>query len=259
MVWTMESNGTISQWRANDETDILFPETQLQLGDILKLRGGAPVCAPNFGTAPTDNRYRHAHLPKHGLVRLSRIENGEVIQGNPAIHQTLPALDEEGWITAGFYYTHPWPFDVWVSARSTSCDKDNVQHLEHRITLGTELIHDCDIPYSIGFHPYFATAGKTFSLHYGNRRWNTEDLDVDEPFYVPCRDEDKCFLIRTAHGNIEIELKCGYDGFYVWTDKPDKYICVEPVCVGYKPISHLILPAGGMADCKCTLRYTQTS
>lgn len=254
MAWTMESNGTISEWKSCDETDILFPETQVRFGDKLKLRGGAPVCAPNFGTAPTDNRYRGAHLPKHGLVRLSRIENGKVIQGNPAIHQAAPALDEEGWITAGFYYLHPWPFDVWVSAKSTSLAEDKVHCLEHRITLGTELIHDCDMPYSIGFHPYFATAGDAFSLHYGDKDWSVYDLKVDEPFFVQHRYGER-FVVATSHGNTEIELTNGYNGYFVWTDKPDQYICVEPVCVGYGK-RYQMLDAGGMADCKCILRYT---
>ncbi len=250
----MESNGTISQWRTNEGTDILFPETQLQFGNKLKLRGGAPVCAPNFDTAPTDGPYAGIHLPKHGLVRDCRITDGKRSEQNTCFHQSAPQIDEDGWLSAGFMFTNPWSFDVWVSAKSTSLDEDKVHCLEHRITLGTELIHDCDMPYSIGFHPYFATAGDAFSLHYGNKSWSVYDLKVNEPLFVRHQYGER-FIIATSHGSTEIELTSGYNGYFVWTDKPDHYICVEPVRVGYDK-QYRILSAGKWVDCECGLKYT---
>lgn len=253
MAWTMESNGTISQWRAENGTDILFPETKIRFGEKLKLRGGAPVCVPNFGDAPTDGPYKGIQLPKHGLVRDCRIDaEGKVSAGNTCFAQSLPEVDEDGKVSAGFIFTHPWTHDVWVSA-----EEDEFQgrlQLHHRISVGVELIEDDGMPCSVGFHPYFATHGDVFSLFYKDEQWSVDDLEVDKPFFVPHRYGEK-FLIATSHGDVEIGLKSGYDGYYVWTDKPDRYICVEPVTAvwgeGYR-----ILNPGEMLNCECILNYT---
>lgn len=255
MAWTMETNGTISCWQSLDGTDILFPETELPFGDKLKLRGGAPVCAPNFGTAPTDGPYQGIHLPKHGLVRDCRIVDGKQSAQNTCFHQSTPRLDEDGWLTTGFMFTHPWTHDVWVSAEEDREPVDGKKlYLRHRILVGVKLIEDEGMPCSVGFHPYFATAGNAFSLFYKDEKWSVNDLVVDEPFFVPHRYGEK-FLIATSHGDVEIELKTGYNGYYVWTDKPDSYVCVEPVSDGGHAC-YRMLRAGEALDCECILTYT---
>jgi hypothetical protein len=251
----MERNGTISSWKAANGVDILFPETAREAGGVKKWRGGASVCAPNFGTAPTDGPYEGITLPKHGLVRNCRFENGQVARGNPAFHQWGPMQDVGGRVSAGFLFVHPWSHEVLVSAHVSPATENDAVIMSHRISVGTETIHDETMPCSVGFHPYFATAGDEFTLHYDDQDWSVHNLTVDEAFYIP-REHEKKFEIKMSYGDIEIELLRDYNGFYVWTDEPSKYVCVEPVCTGDYGKRYRVLNAGEILHCSCNIKFT---
>lgn len=254
MTWSMQPNGTISHWKGADGIDILFPETEFLFGIEKKLRGGAPVCCPNFGTAPNDGPYAGVQLPQHGLVRTSQMIGGRPAPGNRAMHQSPPTLNEDGWISSNYHFMAPWIHEVWVSAKTELATKDRVQCMHHSILLRTEAIHEVRMPYSIGFHPYFATAGGAFSLHHGDRHWTVYNLDVDTPFFVPLQD-DGAFFIDTFNGTTELKLNKGYNGFFVWTDRFDLYICVEPVCIG-DGRRYRMLDVGEEVRCACTMTFT---
>ena len=173
MTLTMENNATISHWKATDGTDIFFPEAIIVMQGEEKQRGGAPVCAPNFGPAPTDGPYKGIHLPNHGLVRLCTLEEGNPNHNNPCFHQELPKFGEDGWMHTSFIFNVPWSCEVWVGAKT---DKPimGMHRLRHRISLIPESIHDFDMPYSLGFHPYLATGGGQFVLSCGDEAWNSD-------------------------------------------------------------------------------------
>lgn len=251
MTFIMQPNSTISGWQAPDGSNILFPEMDIKFGKEKKRRGGAPVCCPNFGNAPTDGPYEGVVLPKHGLVRTcNRTEEGGIAPGNRSMYQDGPEVTEDGWTQNHYLFQYPCFHEVWVLAKLMN------QALYHRIWLGTEAIHDINMPYSIGFHPYFATAGGGFKLRQGDNEWRNEDIEVDEPFFVPTR--GPLFDIVTQSFIVQIEILRGYTGFYVWTDRPDLYICVEPVRV--HPIDrYLVLEAGGVSSCECRMTYTPRS
>jgi len=240
-----------------DGVDILYPETELKFGDEEKLRGGAPVCCPNFGTAPTTGPYKGITLPRHGLVRDCRIENGRVVKGNPALHQMNPTLSlfADGWISAGFVFVHPWHHRVWVSAKTEVPAVSGAECMRHRVSLGTERIHDEDMPYSIGFHPYFATGGGDFILRYGDQGWSNYNIQIGTAFFVP-RQGDEMFYVDTLRGVIAVTLDEGYNGYFIWTDRPDLYICVEPVRVGSGKQRYRMLGAGQRINCECSMIFT---
>lgn len=249
----MESTGTIPFWKTDEGVNILFPQTKLVFGHGTKTRGGAHVCCPNFGTAPTDGPYRDITLPQHGLVRGSSIFDGKATTGNCAFHQSEPGLVDGEWIEAGFAYNHPWPHRVWVAAKKVQHIPSRSQHLKHRLRLSTENVYDQSIPYSLGFHPYFATHGTDFELRHGEESWKKEDLHVNKPLFVPYK-PGGLFVLKLDGAIIQIYLTTGYNGFYVWTDRPDLYVCIEPVCVGVKNRYQMLEP-GGTVNCECSIRY----
>lgn len=248
----MQSNGTIGFWRVGkDGSDIIFPEAEIDVRGETKLRGGAPVCCPNFGPAPTEGPYKGVTLPQHGLVRNCRIADGKVAKGNPAMWQQAPTLREDGWFHAGFVFTHPWSHEAWVAAK-TEMPESGVHRMHHRISLGTESIHDVDMPYSIGFHPYFATEGNDLRLRCGDMSWTVREMAVGESIHVT---SGNVMVLEGTDRTITVELTEGYNGFYVWTDRPDLYVCVEPVCLGNHKPYRMLLP-GDVVSCACTLTYS---
>ena len=256
MTFIMQPNSTISGWQAPDGSNILFPEVEIKFGKEKKLRGGAPVCCPNFGNAPTDGPYKGITLPKHGLVRTcNQTKDRSIAPDNRSMYQDGPEVTEDGWTQNHYIFQYPCFHEVWVSAKLGKSPLLNEQ-MHHRISLGTESIHDIDMPYSIGFHPYFATAGGNFLLRHGGESWKSRDLAVDDPFYVPAC--GPLFDIVTQNFSVQIEILRGYTGFYVWTDRPDIYICVEPVRVDPED-RYMVLPAGEASICECLMTYSKRS
>ncbi|MCU0678580.1 MAG: hypothetical protein MUF19_03290 [Candidatus Pacebacteria bacterium] len=176
-------------------------------------------------------------------------------RGNPAFHQWGPMQDVGGRVSAGFLFVHPWSHEVLVSAHVSPATENDAVIMSHRISVGTETIHDETMPCSVGFHPYFATAGDEFTLHYDDQDWSVHNLTVDEAFYIP-REHEKKFEIKMSYGDIEIELLRDYNGFYVWTDEPSKYVCVEPVCTGDYGKRYRVLNAGEILHCSCNIKFT---
>ncbi len=165
MTLEMLSNGTIGQWTASDGINILFPEQELAFGQEIKLRGGAPVCVPNFGDAPTGGLYQGIRLPKHGLVRDCRKVNGIRTIENRAFAQSEPTISND-WTVSNFIFDTPWSFEAVVAMKLELDSISGNQDLRHRILM-SDILGDSGIPYSIGFHPYFATYGDAWSMHHG--------------------------------------------------------------------------------------------
>ena len=252
MTFKLLSNGTVGSWQASNGTAILFPEMKVEIGGEKKLRGGAPVCCPNFGPAPTDGPYEGIQLPNHGLVRTCNMIDGKPVNGNRAVYQSGPTEHDDGWTGTHHMFQYPCFHQVWTSAKLGK-SKLGDEQMHHRIRLGTEPIHDVDMPYSIGFHPYFATAGGKFLLRHGDQNWRSSDLSVNEPLFVP--NKGPFFDIVTKSTKVQIELLRGYEGFYIWTDRPDLYICVEPVTFRSGP-SYEMLYSGDSASCECLMTYS---
>lgn len=236
MTFEMEKNGTISKWQTDDEMDIFYPESQVPVGADVFLRGGAPPCCPNFGVATTDGPLEGISLPLHGLLHGSE---------GVSIPTDSKNADEA---SLEFSFLKPWPHHTKVTAHFKRAEK--AYELRHRISLTA---HDAEMPYSLGFHPYFATGGKPFVLKNGDQTWRDTELRPPESFFVPKHKTP--FEIAFAHGTMLVQLDEGYTHFCVWTDRPDLYICVEPVTIA-EPSIYEMLPAGETRTGACTLTYS---
>ena len=246
----MLPNGTIEKWQTESGKDILFPETKIDFAMQTRWRGGAPTCCPNFGAIPIDGVYQDVYLPSHGLVRNCRIEDGKPAEDNRAASQDGPAVDVDGWTKTNFVFTLPWPHEVTVAAQEES-KEDTAKVLHHQISLTSK--HNADIPYSLGFHPYFATQGQDFTLQIEDRVWKREIVPRDKLIYIPATLGSE-FILRIEQRTITITLTGGFDGFVFWTDRPDLYICVEPVCMTSEQKHHL-LPSGETITCSCITTF----
>ena len=246
----MENNGTLSHWRAGNGTGIFYPEGNVTVGGKTKLRGGAPVCCPNFGIAPTDGPYAGISLPQHGLIRDATVNRGRVGPNNRADLQFTPAREDDDYLGADFIFKEPWRHRVRIMAKDYQPQQQEIYGLSHCILLEAEV----EMPYSIGFHPYFATAGGPFVLRNPGEEWRSENLEVNKPFFTKRRLQG-AFEIELTHGTIELQIKEGYTDYCIWTDRPDLYICVEPVRVDHER-RYLMLDAGEIQTCRCTIKYT---
>lgn len=246
----MENNGTLSHWRTNDGTDIFYPEGEVIVNGEKKQRGGAPACCPNFGTAPTDGPYAGISLRQHGLVRDATVNRGCPGPNNKADLQFAPVREDDGYLGADFIFEEPWQHRARVMAKDYHLERQGIYGLSHHILLKAKVA----MPYSIGFHPYFATAGGPFVLRNPGEDWHSEDLEVDKPFFT-VRRLHGAFEIDLSHGTIELLVEEGYTDYCIWTDRPDLYICVEPVRVHHER-RYLMLDAGEIQNCQCKITYT---
>lgn len=249
----MLPNGTIEKWQTESGKDILFPETKIEFATQTRWRGGAPTICPNFGSIPTSGVYQDIYLPSHGLVRNCRIENGVPVEDNTATYQDGPTVDSDNWTKTNFAFAMPWQHEVTVAAKEES-GEDTAAVLHHQISLTSK--HNTDIPYSLGFHPYFATQGQDFTLQIADRVWKREIVPRDKLIYIPATLGSE-FILKIEQRTITITLTGGYDGFVFWTDRPDLYICVEPVCMTSEQKHHL-LPAGESITCSSTITFTES-
>lgn len=233
----LADNATVTYWRANGRFgDILFPEQKIELHGVQKLRGGAQVCSPIFGDMPTTIDYSGITLPKHGLMRTG------------ASYSTrFRHTKNSGADSLIFTYEHPWPHQVAVSA-TISPTGDALTHTIIASDRGED-----QVPLSIGFHPYFATKGKAFTIINGTTEISSTSIETDKPFFIECTDNKKVLLKFSGGHIIEMTLVAGYERCCIWTDALEKYICIEPVMGGagqYKFLHHGDVPL----VCTCALR-----
>ena len=241
MTCAMAPNGTITEWK-HGTVPILFPEQMMTLKGTQKQRGGAPVCCPNFGTAPTDGPYAGITLPQHGLVRLcTKHDNGV------CTYQDL--LTSGHGNTAHFSFTKPWTFDVNVDASHSARIGQSILHHSIRLTSPEQTI-----PFSIGFHPYFATYGEQFYLITNNKIWSKETFPVDEPLFITAESASPVIRLETVAGYVHVFLRHGYTHVVLWSDRPEHYICIEPVCRG-EDIPYKFLDAGDHITCGCSVIF----
>ncbi len=233
----LADNATLTHWNAGGRFGaVLFPEQKIELGGAQKLRGGAPVCAPIFGDMPTTADYTGVTLPKHGLLRTGT-----------SYSTRFRHTKNDGADSLIFTYEHPWPHQVQVSV-TTSPSGNTLTHTVIASDRGAD-----QVPLSIGFHPYFATKGKPFTIINGETEITSTAIETDAPFFIECAESKKVLLKFTTGYIVEIALEAGYERCCIWTDSILNYICIEPVMGGegqYKFLHHGDVPL----VCTCTMR-----
>lgn len=220
--------GEIQAYEGLDRAPILYQKRPIADG---KSRGGAPLCIPNFGTAPESGRgWEKTRLPRHGLVRLLPTERPEMepkyqqVQGLSRYQLAFPAEDR-----------FPWKHSVEI-ALTEGVVTGRYNHLVHRVAItNQELDHEHGrMPLSFGWHPYFATHGQPFRLSLGREVIATEETDLAGSFHT---EQMLGLTLETACGVVDIASN-GYDRWVIWSDNTREYICLEPVA-GYQSGFHL--------------------
>lgn len=202
-------NGTLRSWiPPGCGESILYPERTVRVGEKEKVRGGAFVCCPIFGSTPKEDGYKEIILPNHGLVRQHPLK-----ERNCRFHNGLAR--------SKMWFDGPWHHTVDVRALIS---KDG-ERLKHTVRVTNHERHP--IPISLGFHPYFKTGGKRFEIRHGDRRVKSNDVLHDTPLLIPLN-RRKVVTLSASDRLIALTMR-GYTHVCVWTDNIDEYICVEPV------------------------------
>ena len=206
---------TITSWKV-DGIDILFPEQELLIGTISKKRGGIPICFPNFGKPVT---YNEIEIPQHGFLR-----DKERMLCQSQVQSDFIVM-------AGMV-------DGYGLSYSTSI-KMQVHHQFNTPTL-TQTLSVCSgntsqkMPLCLGFHPYFkinrsflnfVRDGKEMNmgLFSDQKLLQAQKFGFKNVFEVQL--DERLSVVMVCLGSFQT----GHQQVCIWSDNPDKYVCVEPI------------------------------
>ncbi|WP_407267903.1 aldose epimerase [Radiobacillus sp. PE A8.2] len=196
-----------------------------------EIRGGIPVLFPVCGQL-TDQRYHwkgHTYfMPIHGLAlnRLWRVVEAE-------------CDDAAAWITLSFSSDSEtkkaYPFDFELLFTYTLCkDKLTIKQVYRN--------HSPEpMPFYAGFHPYFKTEKKSFSvnsdatmyLDYNDLKMkkftgSVNMTGVKKAFVLPDGGNKSIITNLFSSQGILIETSSAFKYWVLWTQPNDDFVCVEP-------------------------------
>lgn len=202
------TTGTLREWSIDGV--VIIPEIkELEPG---KFRGGAFLCIPNFD------------LPGYPF----EIKHGEYR------HETCnPTLPHEKFIAAasGAGWGKVATRTIWEEKTIYNLNQLEVRAHIQALT-----------PMAVlrpGFHPYFKVY-ESFSLEIGAIKITSANMPVDKMLTVIAQKNNSGGVVATLiTGNLHISIAASMEddvlranscfSFCVWSDKPEEYICVEPV------------------------------
>ncbi|MCF7815481.1 MAG: hypothetical protein K9M10_00245 [Candidatus Pacebacteria bacterium] len=200
-------NGTVRSWTPlGCMESIIFPENEVKINGVTKVRGGAFVCSPFFGTQLQAKIYEATDLPKHGLIRQHYFKN------------------RKGSFSRGTAKSRMWFYEPWHHSVKTAITiPKGGKTLVHSIQLRNQ--EKCPMPISLGFHPYLSTYGKPFEIRHGDMRLKSQKVLHDSPLFIPLN-RRKIVTLFAGHNLITITM-IGYTHICVWTDNKSKYTSVS--------------------------------
>ncbi|MBM0045672.1 aldose epimerase [Anaerococcus sp. mt242] len=176
---------------------IFFPKVMVKIGDILKIRGGMHVCAPNFGVDDTLNS-----LPSHGFGRDLLWEVLE--QRESFIKLSLEGVESYKDVKFTVVY---------------ELDGPNLL-----LNLMIENISDEEKLVAPGFHPYFYAHDHSVVI-------NDRSIDKKELPNSICEDSSN-EKFKLNDKQIEIIGIKNINKYVFWSDFKGDYICIEPTYNG---------------------------
>lgn len=239
MSFVLAADGTIESWEV-DGVPVLFPFNyqQYTLQDRENRRGGAPSCAPLFGVLSEEMRKPGLDMRIHGLVMGS--DGKRNIDEHTAQWSVVHYADQQfAWdclINIDVAEGNNSLTHTLLLQRSDTCTNTNF------------------MPYSLGFHPYFATHGQLVRAFVENAEVDLSDpTRLKNSIIVPGGMNAQ---IHTTAGCIDIAAT-GNDEWCVWSDDVSRYICIEPIA-GYTRFGTVdfTLPICGVAKLSTTLTFT---
>lgn len=226
-----ERGGIISQWSYQGR-ELLFLNRERWQDPHLSIRGGIPILFPICGNLPDDifqYQGRAYTLKQHGFARdLPWMVAATDDRHQAAITLSLGATEET-------HQVYPFEFELrfTYALRGES------------LTLKQEIFnHSAEVmPFSLGFHPYFAVGDKTqldFEIPaYGYQDQKTKgeaafsgkfDFTLAELDYgfTSLSSQRAAFYDRDRGVKITLDYSQDYSTLVFWTLKDQDYVCLEP-------------------------------
>lgn len=226
-----ERGGIITRWRIGKK-DLLYLDATRFANPELSIRGGIPILFPICGNLP-DNTYRcdlgQYQLKQHGFARdLPWTVTDTDIENSASITLTLNSNDE----TLAVY-----PFEFMLLFTYQLQD-NSLKIIQSYINESDEIM-----PFSAGFHPYFAVKDKeqlSFEIPASQyiSHLDRQIYPFKGKFDFDSQEIDLAFTSIDKHSaairdNLDrTKIKLRYSDFFstlvVWTIKDKDYVCLEP-------------------------------
>jgi galactose mutarotase-like enzyme len=256
-----ERGGIITKWRVNGE-EIFYLDAERFTNPELSVRGGNPILFPICGNLP-DNTYTYQGkqytVKQHGFARdLPWDVTNQVTQDKASLTVVLNSNEQ----TRAVY-----PFDFEVAF--TYQMQGNILEVQQNYTNKSS----SPMPFSFGFHPYFAISDKTQlefeipSSEYQDQK--TKEMHSFNGNFDFNRDEiDVAFKQLTSQSasvtdhSRKLKLTLDYDDAFpilvFWTLKGKDFYCLEPWSAARNSINtgeHLTILEPG-ASCSASFKLT---
>lgn len=205
----------VTSWfPAGSADDRLFVSPRAESGLGVSVRGGIPICFPQFGP--------FGALPQHGFARTSRwtvTDDSRCTEGQLRLGLTerdlaasRPEAEREAW-------PHPFSLDLFVQVGGNVLT----------VTLGVTNTGPGPFAFTAALHPYFAVrdafasavlgvSGLTFRdalLDGAERRQGDGPLGITEPLDRIYYDAPDTLVLREPHRTLRLE-KSGFTDAVVW-------------------------------------------
>lgn len=226
-----ERGGIITRWRVQGQ-EIFYLDTERFTDPNLSVRGGVPILFPICGNLP-ENKFTHQGkeytLKQHGFARdLPWSASGDVAtQSEARLNVTLKSTEQ----TLAVY---PFPFQVTYTYVLKGSSLEIRQEYKN---LGSE-----PMPFSYGFHPYFAVTDKSqlqFEIpgqEYMSKAGEVEayaghfDLTQDEIDIAFKQLSRKSATVtdNASHGKLQLNWDETFSTLVFWAVKGKDFYCLEP-------------------------------
>jgi galactose mutarotase-like enzyme len=256
-----ERGGIITKWRVNGE-EIFYLDAERLTNPDLSVRGGNPILFPICGNLP-DNTYtcqdKQYTLKQHGFARdLPWQVTDQATQDKASLTVVLNSTEQ----TKAVY-----PFDFEVAF--TYHMQGNTLEVQQNYTNKSSE----PMPFSFGFHPYFAVSDKTqleFEIPSGEYldQKTKEIHSFDGNFDFDLDEIDVAFKQLTSQSasvtdhSRKLKLTLDYDDVFpilvFWTVKGKDFYCLEPWSAGRNSLNtgeHLTILEPG-ASCSASMKLT---
>jgi galactose mutarotase-like enzyme len=230
-----ERGGIITKWRV-DGKEIFYLDEERYTNPELSVRGGNPILFPICGNLP-DNAYtvngKNYTLKQHGFARDLPWSAEEVNSQNQTYLKVRLVSNEQ---TKAVY---PFDFDVTFSYEIKGNTLEVRQHYHNASSTS--------MPFSFGFHPYFAVQDKTkLEVEIPSREYfdnKTKGVNAYNGSFDFNQDEiDAAFKQLSAKSasvtdsDRKLKLTLDYDDAFstlvFWTVKGKDFYCLEPWSAG---------------------------
>jgi galactose mutarotase-like enzyme len=235
-----ERGGIITKWRLNGE-EIFYLDEERFTNPELSIRGGNPILFPICGNLP-ENTYtvggKQYTLKQHGFARdLPWVSVASISESGVTLQTTLHSNEQ----TLAVY---PFNFQVTFTYQLQGNSLNILQHYTNNSSQ--------PMPFSFGFHPYFAVSDKNqLQFDIPSKEYQDQKTKENHTFngsFDFNRDEiDVAFkqlssqTATVTDNSRKLKLTFDYDNVFstlvFWTLKGKDFYCLEPWSAGRNAIN----------------------